>query len=528
MSSTILRGCPIALALACGCGAHTSAPPVAAVATPPPAPPPTPAKACEVGTARVLEALRGRVEVTVWASTALPEVAAFAKGLDHLFAGYERLAPGKVVHRVIEPKTDADLAEAKADGILPKKNARGESGYLGITFKYKSEKEVIPILEPSAPRAVAYWTAQKILEVEARADNLLHRIGVLAGMDEIKLSEPNLVAGSGGRGPTLEGIFHQALPYYTLEPVYLRNGDAEVDRGLAGLIITQPGKDLSEKELRRIDQFLMLGDKTVAIFASAVNVGAGDANMTASLNAHGLDQLTGGYGIEMNKDAIMDWSRPATLHVMSEGKQLTMGYPFTVLADQDALDTAFPAFLRMEEVVFPFPSTLVPHPAKQPKTKMKIVARTSSRSSSLSGSAIGMRPGRVGVTPTDEVAERAIAVAIEPGCYNGTEECGADDPCNAGILRSAFASRPEAGGAPAESKGKSRLFVVSSSQFLANPYARAGNGNASAGSDKELLMISQPYAQAYLTETILAFKYTLDWMTSGDDLLACARISLGQ
>jgi hypothetical protein len=488
------------------------------------------AKACEVGTARVLEALRAPVEVTVWASSGLPEVAAFARRLDHLFAGYERLAPGKVVHRVVDPKTDTELAEAKADGILPRTNARGESGYLGITFKYKTEKEVIPILEPNDPRAIAYWIAHKIREAHARADNVVHRIGVLAGVDEIKLSEPNLIASQGGRAPTLEGIFHQALPFYTLEPVYLRNGDAEIDRGLAGLIVTQPGKDFSERELRRIDQFLMLGDKAVTIFASAINVDAGDATMTASLNLHGLDKLLDGYGIEMKKDAIMDWSRPATLRVMSEGKEVTVGYPFTVLAEEDALDSTFAPLFRMEEVVFPFPSTLVPHPEKQPKTTMKVVARTTPKSASLSGSAIVMRPGRFdGKATGGEAAKRAIAVAIEPGCCNGTAECGTDDACNAGILRSAFAGRPDAlAPAPAESKGKSRLFVVSSSQFLANPYARAGNGRGSAGGDDELQRISQSYAQRYLTETILALKNTFDWMTSGDDLLACARISLGE
>ncbi len=80
----------------------------------------------------------------------------------------------------------------------------------------------------------------------------------------------------------MKGIIEQALPFYKFEDVDLQNGDAEINKELVGLIITQPGKDFTEKELRRIDQFLMLGNKSVAIFASAVNLKANDATMKAS------------------------------------------------------------------------------------------------------------------------------------------------------------------------------------------------------------------------------------------------------
>jgi hypothetical protein len=42
------------------------------------------------------------------------------------------------------------------------------------------------------------------------------------------------------------------------------------------------------------------------------------------------------------------------------------------------------------------------------------------------------------------------------------------------------------------------------------------------GGDEELQMISQPYAQQYLTTTILAFKNTLDWMGGDSDLIAAS------
>jgi hypothetical protein len=47
------------------------------------------------------------------------------------------------------------------------------------------------------------------------------------------------------------------------------------------------------------------------------------------------------------------------------------------------------------------------------------------------------------------------------------------------------------------------------------------------GGDEELQMISQPYAQQYLTWTILAFKNTLDWLGGDSDLIAASAKLLG-
>ena len=81
---------------------------------------------------------------------------------------------------------------------------------------------------------------------------------------------------------------------------------------------------------------------------------------------------------------------------------------------------------------------------------------------------------------------------------------------------------------PEKSEKPSRVLVIASSAFLTNPFARAGNGPDMGqmgmmmpmGGDEQLLQIAGPYAQQALTNTILAFKNTLDWMTGDTDLLA--------
>jgi hypothetical protein len=73
--------------------------------------------------------------------------------------------------------------------------------------------------------------------------------------------------------------------------------------------------------------------------------------------------------------------------------------------------------------------------------------------------------------------------------------------------------------------------VISSSEFITNPFAYAGNGPdlgsqfamfGNVGGDRQLLMIAGQYANRYLTNTILSIKNTLDWISGDADLLAAS------
>jgi hypothetical protein len=107
-----------------------------------------------------------------------------------------------------------------------------------------------------------------------------------------------------------------------------------------------------------------------------------------------------------------------------------------------------------------------------------------------------------------------------------------------GRLKSAFTGGDNMGITPAAEVpvGKTaRVFVLASSQFTANPFARAGNGEenpqmkqfgmANMPGDEKLLQIAGPYADLQrgavpLLYAIMATKNTLDWLTGDTDLLA--------
>ena len=508
----------------------------------------------------VADGLKQELRVDAYVTRGLAKSDAFIQDLTALFREYENAdckdlldekgnptcrdpeAKSKFVFRLIEPKTqeEKDAAKKECSGqqclqeqILDEGSASGDTvtigkGFMGFVINYGSEKEVIPFWPPNDTQGLEFFLTNKIREVRDRADKIETKVGIITGKDEIKLSENNLFGGS--QPFNLQSLFKEYFPFYTFEDVDLQNGDAEINAELKGIIITQPTKDYTEKELRRIDEFLMRGDKKLVVYASAVNIKPSDASMKATLSTHGLEKLLDGYGVEMKKEAIMDFGGGLRLPAMNPttGQQVwIMNPPITVLQDDDRfdddetrlLDTKFPAFFRMRQVAFPFSSPLVLHKEKQPEATFKVVARTYPRSTVDATDGIPMKF-------SDKCAEKGPA---EQRIVGVTVE---------GTLKSAFPGGDKMGiEAPAQSKAPSAILVISSSQFLANPFARAGNAPpmppqlqmmGPMGGDPELQMFARPYFENYFRPLVMSFKNTLDWMSGDADLIAVSAKLLGE
>lgn len=486
------------------------------------------------GSARLIKGLKSPVQADVYVTRGLPQLDAFIRDLTDLMKEYERGGGGNFKYTIIEPKTDELREKAKEAGI--EEAAFGETsatggdqasiaqGYMGLVLKYGSEKAVIPQLNPGQAAGLEFWITNKIREIRDKADSIKHKVGVLTGKDELKLSDQNLVPKQGQGGASIQSILQRAFPFYEITDVDLKDGETEIDKGLDGLILTQPQKPYSDKELRRIDQFLMLGNKSLAVFASAVTLKPADPSMSATLDLHNLDKLLAGYGINMKKDAVLDFGSQFRIGVITQtGGISAIRHPGIAHVIDDPrfdenerlLDTGFAGFFRMEEILLPFPSSLELLRDKQPAdVKLYAVAKTTPAASVATEGTVDMKM-RPGWKPKPPFEQRVIAAVAE------------------GKLKSAFAGAGENLGVQAAERSPepSRVLVVSSSQFVTNPFAYAGNGPelggqfamyGNVGGDRELLMIAGQYANRYLTNTILSIKNTLDWISGDQDLLAAS------
>jgi ABC-type uncharacterized transport system involved in gliding motility auxiliary subunit len=492
------------------------------------------------GSARLIQNLKQPVQADVYVKTGLAQLDAFVRDLTDLMKEYERAGEGKFKFTLIEPTTDELRQRATEDGLqemaFGEASATGEDqasiaqGFMGIVLKYGGEKGVIPQLHPARGEGLEFWITNKIREIRDKNDDIKHRIGVVINKDELKLDDQNLVAKQGrGGSPSLKSVLEQAFPFYKIEDLDLKDGEAEIDKDLVGILITQPQKEYTEKELRRIDEFLMRGNKALAVFASAVTMKPNDASMQVTLDLHGLDKLLRGYGIEMKKNAVLDFGAQFRIPVMTPmGGMAWIRHPGLAHVVDDPrfdeedrlLDTSFAGFFRMEELMFPYPSSLELLRDKQPvDVTLKGVARTTPATSVDESESLNMKL-REEWKPKPPQEQRVIAAVAE------------------GKLKSAFVGSPSEGiEAPERAPNISRVLVVSSSQFLTNPFAYAGNGPelggqfqmfGAVGGDEQLQMIAGPYAQKYLTATILALKNTFDWMAGDADLIAASAKILGE
>ena len=491
------------------------------------------------GSARLVESLKDPIQVEAYITKGSAQLDTFVRDLVDLMKEYERGGKGKFKFTLIEAKTEEQREAAKEAGLqemaFAEASATGEDqasiaqGFMGLVLKYRSEKGVIPQLHPSRAEGLEFWITNKIREVRDKADDIKHKIGVVTGKDELKLSDQNLVPKQGkGGAPSIQQILEQAFPFYKLEEVTIAE-DKEIDKDFVGLIITQPRKDYTEKELRRVDEFLMRGGKSLVVLASAVTLKPQDATMSATLELHGLDKLLLGYGIDMKKNAVLDFGAQFRLPIMTQtGSVSSIRHPGIAHVINDPrfsenekpLDASFAAFFRMDELAFPFPSSLELLPDKQPKDGVKVypVARTTPNATVLTDATIDMKL-KPDWKPKPPYKQHIIAAVAE------------------GKLKSSFAGSPAEGIKPNERAPQdSRVLVISASQFVTNPFAFAGNGPdlggqfamfGAVGGDPQLQMIAQPYAQRYLTATILSVKNTLDWMSGDTDLLATSAKIIG-
>ncbi len=477
----------------------------------------------------VSKGLNENLQITLYVTRGLPKTDLFVDDLVNLMTEYEEASGGKLSYTVIEPETDDQKKEAKDAGLQEVAFGEGSEtgdqatitrGYMGMVLEYGSEKEVIPVLSPDSSQGLEFWISNKIREIRDRADDVYARVGVIQ-KEGIKLDDANLVPPQGGRpGPNIKGILQQALPFYKVEDVDLQGGDAEIDAELRGVIVLQADEDWTDKELARIDQFLMKGDKSLLVIAGAVNMKAADATMKATLSTRNLDALTAGYGIEMKKEAILDLAAQMRLPVQSQmGELQWISVPGVLQlqhrddAEEDqTLDNAFAGFFRLEELSFPYPSPLVAKPEAQPEAKLEVVARTTESSVVVTSESVDMSL-MTEVKPTGEPQQYPIAISVE------------------GTLKSVMKGKAEGIEIADKSAAPSRVLVISAPQFLANPFARAGNPPpmppqmammGAMGGDQNLQQIAVVYARNYLTQTILAFKNLLDWMSGDSDLLAAS------
>jgi len=350
--------------------------------------------------------------------------------------------------------------------------------------------------------------ANAIRGLSMRAAKRAIRVGQLVGHHEPRLSDPNLILGLDTSMRSLLAKNHALVdhvPDFEVVDVDLQRGDAPVNPELEGLLIVQPELALTEKELHRIDEFVLSGRK-LFVAASAVNVSPGDRAMHAVLDTHGLSPLLLGYGMELREDIVLDNLELANVEPRRCDRSPAFIYaqcpsPSAAGVNHSACGFA-PFFFDSPELALT--SSLVLRADKQPEeaANLRAVATTSSH---------GQR--RTGPVPLNPLQKWVI---------NGTEERIVVAATISGRIRSAFATGDERQRVP-EGESSS-VVVVSAGSLFSNPYVRAigqatnaaqtprSNKPFVAASGLSLECAADRFGQAQLMPAFLLLQTSFDWM----------------
>src|ERR1700733_6136829 len=202
------------------------------------------------GSGNLVHSMKQKMQVDAYVAKGLPKLDAFVRDLRDLLQEYKNASGGQLDYRLIEAKDEDQKKEAKEAGIVEQQMGEASEteeekgavtqGYMGLVFKYGSEKDVIPALSPEKTDGLEFWITNKLREIRDKADNIKHKVGVVTGHDEMKLTDPNLVPQSGrGKGPSVQDIVAQNFKFYDFVQVDLKGGDSAIDDTLVGIIVTQ-------------------------------------------------------------------------------------------------------------------------------------------------------------------------------------------------------------------------------------------------------------------------------------------------
>jgi ABC-type uncharacterized transport system involved in gliding motility auxiliary subunit len=479
------------------------------------------------GTARIVRGLHDQLTVRVYWSNNQPAThASDERTVRDQLEEYRTLNRDRVRVQWISPGTadnDTDRRRAEDDGChrhvmqdAREDQATAARGYRCIAFEYLGRKDRIDNL-PRGVQGLEFDVSSIIRQLTLPQAQRQRTIGFLTGHGEMTPDQELQYLTQ----PQLRQIVHIS---YEMRTVNLNSGENEVPRDIAGLVIVNPTQQISEREQRQLDAYLMRGG-AVAIFAGGLNMATTNPmNATGTASEHHLNEWLDGYGLHINTDAVLDLrSDDAVIPWENEQVQLRlMTWPVIQAYEDGApsasemnrlggLDPSFAVVFRLPHFVATYPSSIRVDERRVragggtlhvfARTSENSIARTSNYEFDLQELLFTPEGRRVFQDPTYRAAHSyarnggpfTVGVAVE------------------GRLRSAFHDRPHqpasgqvAVSPPSAAEHPARVMVVSSGSML--------------GVESLRMMPRPPGAR--LPINIYMLLNTFDWLSQDLDLLA--------
>ena len=185
----------------------------------------------------------------------------YATQVGNLLKEYERAAGGKLTVETYDPKPYSDAAKwADRYGIEPQMaNPFGAPVYFGITAVCGDREETLGVLSPRTESTLEYDLTRLVTRVAWPEKPV---IGVMTSLPDVMGGQMNpMMMQMGQRPPQGWAAFAELAKDYEVKTV--ATDVAEIDPAVKTLVLLH-AKDLSDKTLYAIDQFVLRGGKLIA------------------------------------------------------------------------------------------------------------------------------------------------------------------------------------------------------------------------------------------------------------------------
>ena len=364
---------------------------------------------------------------------------------------------GRIELTVVDPSTDEALQEeAKRLGIQPipysfrsKSHSEIRQVYMGASFVYGDRQKTLPAITQTG--TLEYDIARTIKTLIDAEE--VKTIGLLTGH-----GEPDVL---GGKGP-IQQLRDNLAQSYRLKVVQL-GGETGVPDDVDALWIIGPQTSIGQREQYQIDQFLMQG-KPVAFFLS--NYKPDMRTLRAQRVDHGLEPLVGHFGVELNKDVVVDRVNNGKMRFpVRQGdyiKYLPVNYPLIPMVTDLAQDSV--VVKDLDAMTFPFASSIDLPESQNPSVTVDVLARADKNAGRIKAPALIDPRVYQQRDPSEEIGPWPVIVTVK------------------GEYRSFFAGQdipdsPETGELVPfiEESAPTRLVVAGSADFIANNLAFMSN-----------------------------------------------------
>lgn len=288
---------------------------------------------------------------------------------------------GQLDIEITDPDSNADDAEeARRYGIKPipyrfKQGNRFEAReiYMGVALLYGDR--VFPVDLLTATETFEYQLVKGLRALTQEAGQR-KVVGYSVGhgeLDLLQFPEESPVA----------RLVSDLATTHTLEKVEL-GGREDISADLDVLLVVGPTQPLSARAQYQIDQHLMSG-KPVAFFLRGIRPDF--RTMRVAVVRHDLYALLGHYGLQLNKDVVIDreHNEQFDVPIMREGRMRRVKVDYPLIPVTSQVESSHPATAGIDGAVLPFVSSITV-PAELPQgLTAEVLVRTEPESARIEG-----------------------------------------------------------------------------------------------------------------------------------------------